>query len=127
MKASDSVRRTLMIFGTACLAGCATPQEAVTPEIGLPEPEAAPQATPEARVLRNAADVRAEYGAPDFVRRETDSELWRYDGGDCVLFVFLYREADDFLLRHVETLPPGDGQADAACMNLIKARAPPVS
>jgi hypothetical protein len=73
---------------------------------------------------RNAAELRAEFGAPDFVRKETDSELWRYDGANCALFVFLYREKDIYLLRHIETLPRGaQTPADEACVASVKSRA----
>ena len=75
-----------------------------------------------------AAGIRAEYGPPDFVRREIDSELWRYDGPACALYVFLYREADTYVLRHLETMPSApDGGADPACLASVRARAAPLS
>ena len=75
---------------------------------------------------RNAADLRAEFGAPDFVRKETDSELWRYDGTNCALFALLYRVNDDYLVRRLETLPAGNGTpADETCITSVKARVPP--
>jgi hypothetical protein len=69
---------------------------------------------------------RAEYGPPDFVRQEIESQLWRYDGSDCALFVFLYFESESYVLRHAETDPPGaGGTIDTACLTSIKnARAP---
>src|SRR3954468_641178 len=57
--------------------------------------------------IRDAAALRKEYGKPDFVRSEANSELWRYDGNHCALFLFLYRERDSLQLRHMETLPRG--------------------
>jgi hypothetical protein len=101
------------------------------PATRAPEPAPAPQAaaapTPQtaaASARRNATELRAEFGTPDFVRRETDSELWRYDGEGCSLFAVLYRDNADFLVRHIETLPQGNGMpADEACVNRIKASA----
>ncbi|MGZ9117174.1 MAG: hypothetical protein ACXW3V_09550 [Methylocystis sp.] len=73
---------------------------------------------------RNAAELRDEFGTPDFVRKETDSELWRYDGVNCALFVFLYRDKETYLLRHIETLPRGAQTAtDDACLGSVKLRA----
>jgi hypothetical protein len=69
---------------------------------------------------------RSEYGPPDFVRQEIESQLWRYDGEDCALFLFLYLESESFVLRHAETDPPGlAGNIDTDCLSSIKnARAP---
>jgi hypothetical protein len=95
------------------------------PRAEAPVPEAqAEAAPPPAPPRRNAADLRAEFGQPDFVRRETDSELWRYDGEGCALFALLYRAENDFLVRRIETLPAGNGTpADETCIASVKARA----
>jgi hypothetical protein len=100
------------------------------PEPGTPPspPEVLPPQPPPSPPRRNAADLRAEFGAPDFVRKETDSELWRYDGANCALFALLYRENDDYLVRRLETLPAGNGTpADETCIASVKARATPPS
>jgi len=77
---------------------------------------------------------RAEYGQPDFVREEGDSQLWRYDGSDCAFFVFLYRESTlpdstgPFVLRHAQTTPPGEsGTIDTVCLSSIKQAPRPSS
>lgn len=71
---------------------------------------------------------RAEYGPPDFIRQEIESQLWRYDGSDCALFVFLYFESESYVLRYAETDPPGaGGTIDTACLSSIKNRRPPSS
>jgi hypothetical protein len=127
------------------LAGCAAPRVAApaapavvsappppaeaapTPAPIAPAAPPAPIAQSPAAVLDEAA-VRAQYGPPDFVRKESDSELWRYDAADCALFLFLYRENDTYRLRYMESLPRGtDGGPDAACMASIKARGAPPS
>lgn len=74
----------------------------------------------------DASYFRAEYGLPDFVRQEIESQLWRYDGADCALFLFLYLESENYVLRHAETDPPGlAGNIDTVCLSSIKnARAP---
>jgi len=76
----------------------------------------------------DAPSLRARYGAPDFVRREMDSELWRYDGANCAVFFFLYREGAVLKLRYSETTPRGMGMAaDPACVESLTARAGPMS
>ena len=72
----------------------------------------------------DAAALRARYGAPDFVRREPDSELWRYDGHNCAVFYFLYREGEALKLRYSETSPRGmQMAADPACVDSLSGRA----
>lgn len=67
--------------------------------------------------------MRAAFGLPSLVRKEAQSEMWRYDGADCALFVFLYRENEAVLVRHMETLPQGANQAaDETCVANIRAR-----
>jgi hypothetical protein len=132
------------------LSGCAT---AEAPP-GLPQiqvPNRAPLGTPgdELSAVKppppgaDANYFRAEYGPPDFVRDETESQLWRYDGNDCALFVFLYRESDSpqsgfpepnfpepnpYVMRHAETNPPGEGGAvDIACLASIRNAQRPTS
>ncbi len=71
----------------------------------------------------DSVSLRAVYGAPDFVRRETDSELWRYDGMGCAAFFFLYREGEIWRLRYSETNPRGRAMpADTACLTGLSAR-----
>jgi hypothetical protein len=70
----------------------------------------------------DAASLRARYGAPDFIRREPQSELWRYDGADCAAFFFLYREGNALKLRYTETMPRGMMMAaDPACVESLSA------
>lgn len=68
----------------------------------------------------DAASLRSRYGTPDFVRREGESELWRYDGADCAAFFFLYREGGALKLRFSETMPRGkETPADPACVESL--------
>jgi hypothetical protein len=69
--------------------------------------------------------LRAQFGAPAFVRRDNGAEIWRYDGPDCRAFFFLYAEASGQAVRHVETLPRGATMAaDDACLAAIRAKLP---
>jgi len=70
----------------------------------------------------DATTLRARYGAPDFVRREPDSELWRYDGAGCAVFFFLYRDGDAMRIRYTESMPRGVGMAaDPKCVESLNA------
>lgn len=118
------------------LAGCAGQRasEPAVPNAAIAPPpvEAAPSlpapASQTAAAALDEAGVRARYGEPDFIRKETDSQLWRYDGADCALFLFLYRENETYRLRYMESLPRGaDGAADPACAAGIRARGAPSS
>jgi hypothetical protein len=132
--------RGLAIFATVAgvavgLAGCAPTPEALAPQASVSIPlREIPTGMPERSgpalsfAIRDAAALRKEYGKPDFVRSEANSEMWRYDGANCALFLFLYREQDSFQLRHMETLPRGAQSAtDEACLASVKARFTPAS
>ena len=86
----------------------------IAPPPSLPPPPPPPT---------DAQSLRTAYGAPDFIRKEMDSELWRYDGKNCAVFFFLYREGDQMRIRYTETNPRGrNGPADPACMQGLSAR-----
>jgi hypothetical protein len=73
----------------------------------------------------DSLSLRARYGPPDFIRRENDSELWRYNGMSCTAFFFLYREGEMWLIRYAETAPRGQNMpADPVCIQSISARPP---
>jgi len=50
----------------------------------------------------SAAEVVALFGEPDFRRAEPPAELWQYRGADCVLDLFIYRDAGGAHVRHSE-------------------------
>jgi len=95
------------------------------PEIASIAPPPAPRApaAPPPPPPTDAQTLRAAYGAPDFIRRETGSELWRYDAKSCAVFFFLYREANELRIRYTETNPRGkESPADAECMRGLNER-----
>jgi hypothetical protein len=64
--------------------------------------------------------------APDFirirnVRKECETEMWRYDGPACKAFFFLYPYGNSLLVRHVETVPGGQLMAaDQTCLDSLR-------
>jgi hypothetical protein len=103
----------------ALLASCQhRPGTAVVP--GL-----APGNLGRAGLVSDRADaLRTAYGAPQLVRKEADAELWRYDGQNCAAFFFLYTVNGALHVRHVETLPRGQGEPiDVNCLKSIRSRA----
>jgi hypothetical protein len=96
-------------------------------EMPPPEPEPPPP-PPQLPMPTDAQSLRAAYGTPAFIRREPDSELWRYEGMMCVAFFFLYLDDGIYRIRHAETAPRGqDMPADPDCLRslLVPAGAAP--
>src|SRR5687768_1456095 len=92
----------------------APPPDEILAQPLLPQAEPAPAAElpppvppPPQPLPADAQSLRAAYGTPAFIRREPDSELWRYDGKDCAAFFFLYLDAGTYRVRHSETNPRG--------------------
>jgi len=140
---------TLATAGMFVLAACATPQapaqiappvqqmaslpppappalEAIPEPPPAPEPPAemlpplAPEPPPPPPMPTDAQSLRAAYGAPAFIRREPDSELWRYDGMNCAAFFFLYPDEGTYRIRYAETTPRGrDMPADPDCLRSL--------
>ena len=101
------------------LAACTTPQRQGT------ELPAAPPGGEPAGVAGLAPDqVRVAFGTPAFVRKDGQTEMWRYDNPRCRAFFFFYAQGSSEVVRHVETLPRGATMAaDAACLDAM--RSPP--
>lgn len=107
----------------ALLSACASRPAGPT----VPLPPLPPPREPTGLIGLSARDVRGQFGTPAFVRKENGAEMWRYDGANCRLFVFLYAAGSAQTVRHVETVPPGAASAaDANCLAALRAR-PPVS
>ena len=97
--------------------------QAAAPTAPMPASMMPPTPTPPPAPPTDAVTLRSAYGAPDFVRREMDSELWRYDGTGCAAFFFLYRDGEIWRLRYSETMPRGrDMPTDAACLSGLSMR-----
>jgi len=113
-------------WGAACLAGFLASCASLESGPQFPSPPSAQTSREFSRF--DALSVRAEYGAPNFVRKEIESELWRYDAQNCTAFFFLYRDGAVMRLRYIETAPRGPNDApDASCLALVKAKQKPVS
>jgi hypothetical protein len=101
----------------------APPMEIMPPvEMALPPPAPPPEPPPPPPT--DAPGLRAAYGAPDFIRREDESELWRYDVAGCAVFFFLYRDGSALKIRYAETSPRGKAApVDPACLKTLSGRA----
>ena len=117
----------LCLFGLA-LAGCKTDNVGTaTPASSSTQPSGrvallSPPSAGSGLVGWEANKILALYGKPAFVRKEKESELWRYDGQHCAAFFFMYQEQAGLRVRHVETYPAQGAMGDAACLAGIKAR-----
>lgn len=133
MNARAMKDRAVILTAALLLSACAAQQGSVplaelhsAPIIRATPPDPNTPAPPPVGTDENT--LRAEFGAPDFVRNETESQLWRYDGDNCALFFFLYHERDSYVLRYTETDPVGeDGTVDSDCLSRIKQAGAPAS
>lgn len=65
----------------------------------------------------DASELRSTLGPPDFVRRDGNSQMWRYGRGACTLTLFLHGEDERLAVQHVEgrgLRSPADPSADCA-------------
>lgn len=127
-----SLTRFFLLAGCALLAGCVTsrhpPPPTTKPQQGI-VPAAPPAGEPADLSGLRSTQLREVFGAPNFVRKEGEMELWRYDTPGCKAFFFLYPYGRSLLVRHVETLPRGVARAaDQACLDSLRPKSPqPVS
>lgn len=103
------------------LAACAQKQAPPPPAATVPLPPPPPRGEPDRFTNLSAASLRAELGAPAFVRKDGATEMWRYDSKSCHAYFFFYGAGADQAVSHVETLPQGKNDAaDPACLDVLK-------
>ena len=108
----------LSVLLLAGLAACAAPPPARI--ASLP-----PAGEPGNIAGMDAGRIRVAFGAPQFVRKDGQIEMWRYDGAGCKAFFFMYPNGASLAVRHVETMPhgPNNQGADSTCLQGLLARA----
>ena len=111
--------RVLSLLLFAGLAACATQPSNQT---SLP---ASPRSGEPGNIAgMDAARIRVAFGAPQFVRKDGQVEMWRYDGANCKAFFFMYPRGDSLAVKHVETMPrPDNAAADTTCLQGLLAHA----
>jgi hypothetical protein len=88
----------------------------------VPIPPAPPRGEPADYLGLPQANLRAMLGAPQFLRQDGATQMWRYDGSQCRAFFFLYGERGSEAVRHVETLPAGaTSAADPLCLSALRS------
>jgi hypothetical protein len=112
--------RALPLLLFAGLAACATPpaNQAALPSAPLSSRE------PGNIAGMDASRIRVAFGAPQFVRKDGQVEMWRYDGMNCKAFFFMYPSGNSLAVKHVETMPrPDNAAADSTCLQGLLAHA----
>jgi len=63
-------------------------------------------------------------GAPDFVRRDGNAQIWQYRATNCILDLFLYKDGSETQVKHAELRPrvPGAETLDACYSRLRQER-----
>jgi hypothetical protein len=98
------------------------PPRPAAPPPEVPIPQAPPVGEPTDYLNLPPANLRSLLGAPQFVRQDGATELWRYDGSACRAFFFFQGPSGSQTVRHVETLPAGAASAaDPLCLNALRA------
>jgi hypothetical protein len=115
----QTLKTTLLL---ALLAGCQTTDEGVSggkgpgngTVTGVGEASKPSGKVAAAHVIRfNASDFKGFgpdrvlpiLGAPDFVRRDGNAQIWQYRATDCVLDLFLYKTNGETTVKHAELRP----------------------
>ena len=119
---SGMIRRAVCLGLILLLAACAqgprlapvlSPQSSapatilpppVTPPPEVPIPPAPPRGEPTGYLGLPQANLRAQLGVPQFMRRDGGTQMWRYDGAQCRAFFFLQGPAGAETVLHVETV-----------------------
>jgi hypothetical protein len=115
--------RIAFLASALLLAACASPAPGTSPL-----PAAPPRGEPGNISGMDAARIRLAFGAPQFVRKDGQIEMWRYDGQNCRAFFFMYPSGSSLAVKHVETVPrPTDAAADSTCLQNLLSRAKAVS
>jgi hypothetical protein len=110
-----------MAFLCAVLGACANqPPQQQAQSVALPA--GPPPGEPAWIASMDSQGLRTAFGQPAFVRKDSGSEMWRYDGATCKAFFFLYSGASGAsVVRHVETLPRGSAiAADENCLAQLR-------
>jgi hypothetical protein len=118
------IRKLLTVSGCVLLAACAD-RAAIPDRVALPP--APPPGEPPAIIGLSADAVRATFGEPAFVRKDGETQFWRYNGAQCHAFFFLYKQNSILTVQHVETLPHGASiAADNDCINALRLHPAPL-
>jgi hypothetical protein len=118
------IRKLLVVSACVLLAACAN-RAAVPDRVALPA--APPPGEPPNAIGLSATALRAAFGTPAFVRKDGETEFWRYNGATCRAFFFLYKQNSILTVGHVETLPHGAAiAADNNCLNALRLRPVPL-
>lgn len=116
------IRPLAAIAICALLAACAAqPRQAELPS-------APPGGEPPGIAGLQASQIRVAFGAPVFVRKDGQTEMWRYDSPRCRAFFFFYTQGGVETVKHVETLPRGATiAADTNCLDALRLQPAKVS
>ena len=104
----------------ALLAACAA-----QPRQAGELPSAPPAGEPAGVAGLGPEQVKVVFGTPAFMRKDGQTEMWRYDSPRCRAFFFFYAQGGAEVVRHVETLPRGATiAADVTCLDSIRVIPP---
>jgi hypothetical protein len=89
------------LLALALLSGCVTTQSASVSR---------PRVTADQLMGQESQAVQVALGQPRRVRKEAPAEIWQYDGGSCVVDLFLYPEGGKQKVTHLEARDSTSGK-----------------
>lgn len=89
------------LLALALLSGCVTTQNASVSR---------PKVTADQLLGQESQAVQVALGQPRRVRKEAPAEIWQYDGGSCVVDLFLYPEGGKQKVTHLEARDSTSGK-----------------
>jgi hypothetical protein len=110
-----TLRRVLPLVGLLLLGACQT--------TGGQASLNRPAVRPDELMGRDSVGLLGALGEPTRVRKEAQAQIWQYDGGSCVVDVFLYPDCPTHRVSYVEARDTTSGQkADAArCLGQVQS------
>ncbi len=116
---SSATSRLLPLLGLLLLGACQT--------TGGQASLNRPMVRPDDLMGRDSVGLLGALGEPTRVRKEAQAQIWQYDGGSCVVDVFLYPDGATNRVAYVEARSTANGdKADAAsCLGQVQSAVRP--
>lgn len=74
-------------------------------------------ASPKDLVGKSGLQITSAFGAPAFLRKDGEAQIWQYRGTNCLLDVFLYKDGTGYKVKYAELRRRARGElTESACL-----------